>query len=93
MKKIVIWFGLFLFIISVNIEAQRIRGIDLLGFAKKLFEEGFYSIALGQFKQFLNDHPESESVYIAQYYVGECYFRMNDFKNASEEFLILTAHP
>ncbi|MFC1562638.1 tetratricopeptide repeat protein [candidate division KSB1 bacterium] len=91
MRKIFIWAGLFLLLISANIEAQRIKDIELFGYSKKLFDDGFYKVALGEFKQYLIEHPESEFAYVAQYYIGESYFQMNDFKNAAEQFLVLTS--
>ncbi len=90
MKKVFIYSVLFFFLFSVDSGAQRIRGINILGFSKKLFEDGFYKIALNEFRLYLEENPESDLAYVAQYYIGESYYRMNEFKNAAEQFLILT---
>ena len=89
MKKITTIFIIFILLVSSLTWAQRIKDVNMLGHAKKLFDEGFYKIALMEYRQFLKDYPENENGYIVQYYLGECYFIMGDYKKAGEEFLML----
>ncbi|MCK4965511.1 tetratricopeptide repeat protein, partial [bacterium] len=91
MRKVFLYSFIFLLLFSFPLEGQRISGIDVLGYGRKLFDEGFYKIALMEFSQFLSDSPRSDEAYIAQYYIGECYFLLEDYEKADEAFLILTA--
>jgi TolA-binding protein len=58
-----------------------------------LFEAGKLPEAMLEFNQFLNSNADHAFAGGAQYYIGECYFRQNEFKLAHEEYLrVLSAH-
>jgi TolA-binding protein len=59
---------------------------DDFSYALKLFNEGFYDIAVQQFNLFVNRYPRSERVPDAKYYQAMSLYNINDYENARIEF-------
>lgn len=47
---------------------------------------GEYESAIEGFRKFIDQHPGDKLAGNAQYWIGECYYGMKDFKRAAEEF-------
>lgn len=51
-------------------------------FAKGLFDQKYYKIALSKFTKFLEVHPENDLADNAQYWIAECYYNLGDYRSA-----------
>jgi tetratricopeptide (TPR) repeat protein len=91
MKKIVVLFALAIFVTNINasnIDAAKEKAIqDLYWKAVKLYNEENYAKALLYFNSILDQDSEN---YEYNYYVGLCYFQMNQKKLAKYYFRNVT---
>lgn len=50
------------------------------------FTRGKYEVAISGFEQFISQFPASDNADNARYWIGECYYSMNDLERARTEF-------
>lgn len=56
--------------------------VTLFDAAHNDYAKGNYEIAIQEFQQFIKDNPKSELVSDAQYWIGDCYYKLNNYKKA-----------
>ncbi len=54
--------------------------------AKSDYDQGHFDLALAGFQNYVAQFPESSQADKAQYWVGECYYSLKDFRSAIEAF-------
>jgi len=59
---------------------------ELYNTAYRDFIRGNYQLALGSFQEFVKQHPNSELVDNAQYWIGEIYYAQGRYQQAIQEF-------
>ncbi|MFQ5649448.1 MAG: tol-pal system protein YbgF [bacterium] len=59
---------------------------ELYNTAYRDLKRGNYQLALQGFKQFVSQHPNSDLVDNAQYWIGEVYYAQGRYQNAIDEF-------
>jgi TolA-binding protein len=52
----------------------------------RLTSQGFYMDAIDQFRKLIAEHPDGDLADDASYNIGLCYFQLNQFELALEEF-------
>lgn len=68
--------------------------IQLFVQAMKNAKDEFYLDSLKMFRQLINEFPNSELVDDSYFNIGLCYFNMNQFTNAIENFsFVIENHP
>lgn len=58
-------------------------------YGERLFNEGFFDLALIQFESFVGDYPSSPKASDAVFKIGECHFLNTQFHEAQKSFLRL----
>ncbi len=84
MLKYAVWIVIFMIITSLG-WAQSSPD-EQFTFAKNLYKDGMYSLAVEQFKQFAENNPASVHADEAQFMAGECYFAEEEWKSAVAQY-------
>ena len=63
-------------------EAQRPSDVVLYDDSLAAFKEGRYEDAMGGFREFLSDYPDSDRADNAQFWIGECYMALKQYEKA-----------
>ena len=87
-KKGCCW-GLLLLVLTTLSVAQQYDESNDFSFALKLYNEGFYDVAVKQWATFINRYPNSDRLADARYYYGDALYKINEFDNARIEFQAL----
>ncbi|MBN1349516.1 tetratricopeptide repeat protein [candidate division KSB1 bacterium] len=90
-SKLVIWLlaGIFLWIGVHGAYAQSAENQAFM-YAKKLYDEGMFSLAASQFKNFIEEHPTSSQAPEALFMAGEAYFKLEKYNEAQQAYLEMT---
>ena len=65
--------------------------LDELGYesAKDLYDDGKYKQATGLFERYITKYPDNANVADARYFLGDSYYQISDYDNASKNFQIV----
>ncbi len=88
LKKRCCW-GLLILLLSGMAMGQQYDESNDFSFALKLYNEGFYDVAVKQWSTFINRYPDSDRLADARYYYGDALYKVKDFENARIEFQAL----
>ena len=62
--------------------------------AKNDYDKGNFDLSLAGFQNYLAVFPDASQADNAQYWIGECYYSLNDFKKSVEAFTrVVTGYP
>lgn len=63
-------------------DGRRLSEDELYSLAKRAFDAGNFDVARDGFNRLLSEYPKANQADNAKFWIGEIYFRQNDFENA-----------
>jgi outer membrane protein assembly factor BamD len=88
-KVVVVLFSLLVLTCTKESIKKGMTAQDLYRFSKDAFDEKKYGLASEGFKRLIFEHPGSELIDDAQFYLGESYLLSRDYEDAIVEFRFL----
>ncbi len=63
------------------------KGSDEFLYAKRLFDEGYFDLAIEQLERYIRDYPDRIDIVEAQFLLGESYLKVDDLDKSRAAFL------